>query len=60
MFAPLYAVGLMFFGEKPKGASIGPKLVSQLVMIGAAVYAAVGLHVSEAIVTSDRRPALSR
>jgi PAS domain S-box-containing protein len=51
-FAPLYAVGLMFFGEKPKSASIGPKLVSQLVMIGAAVYAAVGLHVSEAIVAS--------
>jgi len=50
LFAPLYAVGLMFFGEKPKGASIGPKLVSQLVMIGAAVYVAVGLHVSEAIV----------
>ncbi|MBA4099361.1 MAG: hypothetical protein C0484_21650 [Rhodospirillum sp.] len=56
MFAPLYAVGLMFFGEKPKGASIGPKLVSQLVMIGAAVYAAVGLHVSEAIVTSGDGP----
>ena len=46
----------MFFGEKPKGASIGPKLVSQLVMIGAAVYAAVGLHVSEAIVTSGDGP----
>ncbi len=56
LFAPLYAVGLMFFGEKPKGASIGPKLVSQLVMIGAAVYAAVGLHVSEAIVTSGDGP----
>ena len=56
LFAPLYAVGLMFFGEKPKGASIGPKLVSQLVMIGAAVYAAVGLHVSEAIVLSVDGP----
>jgi PAS domain S-box-containing protein len=56
LFAPLYAVGLMFFGEKPKGASIGPKLVSQLVMIGAAVYAAVGLHVSEAIVSSGDGP----
>jgi PAS domain S-box-containing protein len=56
LFAPLYAVGLMFFGEKPKGASIGPKLVSQLVMIGAAVYAAVGLHVSEAIVMSEHGP----
>ena len=56
LFAPLYAVGLMFFGEKPKGASIGPKLVSQLVMIGAAVYAAVGLHVSEAIVISGDGP----
>ncbi|HKP22561.1 MAG TPA: PAS domain-containing sensor histidine kinase [Dongiaceae bacterium] len=56
LFAPLYAVGLMFFGEKPKGASIGPKLVSQLVMIGAAVYAAVGLHVSEAIVGSGDGP----
>jgi PAS domain S-box-containing protein len=56
LFAPLYAVGLMFFGEKPKGASIGPKLVSQLVMIGAAVYAAVGLHVSEAIVGSSDGP----
>ncbi|WP_119303856.1 sensor histidine kinase [Dongia deserti] len=52
LFAPLYAIGLTFFGEKPKGASIGPKLVSQLVMIGAALYAAVGLHVSEAIVAS--------
>jgi PAS domain S-box-containing protein len=52
LFAPLYAIGLMFFGEKPKGASIGPKLVSQLVMIGAALYAAVGLHVSEAVVAS--------
>ena len=56
LYAPLYAVGLMFFGEKPKGASIGPKLVSQLVMIGAAVYAAVGLHVSEAIVLSVDGP----
>jgi PAS domain S-box-containing protein len=56
LFAPLYAVGLMFFGEKPKGASIGPKLVCQLVMIGAAVYAAVGLHVSEAIVLSVDGP----
>ena len=56
LFAPLYAVGLMFFGERPKGASIGPKLVSQLVMIGAALYAAVGLHVSEAIVTSGDGP----
>ena len=56
LFAPLYAIGLMFFGEKPKGASIGPKLVSQLVMIGAAVYAAVGLHVSEAIVASTDGP----
>ncbi|HJT12144.1 MAG TPA: PAS domain-containing sensor histidine kinase [Dongiaceae bacterium] len=56
LFAPLYAVGLMFFGEKPKGASIGPKLVSQLVMIGAAVYAAVGLHVSEAIALSVDGP----
>jgi PAS domain S-box-containing protein len=55
-FAPLYAIGLMFFGEKPKGASIGPKLVSQLVMIGAALYAAVGLHVSEAIVASGDSP----
>jgi PAS domain S-box-containing protein len=53
LFAPLYAIGLMFFGEKPKGASIGPKVVSQLVMIGAAVYAAVGLHVSEAIVANQ-------
>jgi len=51
-FAPLYAIGLMFFGEKPKGASLGPKLVSQLVMIGAALYVAVGMHVSEAIVAS--------
>ena len=56
LYAPLYAVGLMFFGEKPKGASIGPKLVSQLVMIGAAVYVAVGLHVSEAIVSSSDGP----
>jgi PAS domain S-box-containing protein len=56
LFAPLYAVGLMFFGERPKGASIGPKLVSQLVMIGAALYAAVGLHVSEAIVASGDGP----
>ena len=46
----------MFFGEKPKGTSIGPKLVSQLVMIGAAVYAAVGLHVSEAIVGNQDGP----
>ena len=53
LFAPLYAIGLMFFGEKPKGASIGPKPVSQLVMIGATVYAAVGLHVSEAIVANQ-------
>jgi PAS domain S-box-containing protein len=53
LFAPLYAIGLMFFGEKPKGASLGPKLVSQLVMIGAAVYVGVGLHVSEAIVASQ-------
>ncbi len=52
LFAPLYAIGLTFFGERPKGASIGPKLVSQLVMIGAALYAAIGLHVSEAIVAS--------
>ncbi|HET6161510.1 MAG TPA: PAS domain-containing sensor histidine kinase [Dongiaceae bacterium] len=56
LFAPLYAVGLMFFGEKPKGASIGPKLVSQLVMMGAAVYVAVGLHVSEAIVANQDGP----
>jgi PAS domain S-box-containing protein len=56
LFAPLYAVGLMFFGEKPKGASIGPKLACQLVMIGAALYAAVGLHVSEAIVASGDGP----
>ena len=56
LFAPLYAIGLMFFGEKPKGTSIGPKLVSQLVMFGAAVYAAVGLHVSEAIVNSTDGP----
>jgi PAS domain S-box-containing protein len=56
LFAPLYAIGLMFFGERPKGASIGPKLVSQLVMIGAAVYAAVGLHVSEAIVIKGGGP----
>ena len=56
LYAPLYAIGLMFFGDKPKGATIGPKLVSQLVMIGAAVYAAVGLHVSEAIVSSGDGP----
>jgi PAS domain S-box-containing protein len=56
LFAPLYAIGLMFFGEKPKGASIGPKVVSQLVMIGATVYAAVGLHVSEAIVGNQDGP----
>jgi PAS domain S-box-containing protein len=56
LFAPLYAIGVMFFGEKPKGASIGPKLVSQLVMIGAALYAAVGLHVSEAVVVSGDSP----
>jgi PAS domain S-box-containing protein len=52
LLAPLYAIGLMFFGEKPQGASIGPKLASQLVMIGAALYAAIGLHVSEAVVAS--------
>jgi signal transduction histidine kinase len=52
-FAPAYAIGLMYFGEKPKGASLGPKLVSQLIMLGAAVYVAVGLHVSEAIVGSE-------
>jgi PAS domain S-box-containing protein len=56
LFAPVYAIGLMFFGEKPKGASIGPKLVSQLVMIGATVYATVGLHVSEAIVANTDGP----
>ena len=56
LFAPLYAIGLMFFGEKPKGALLGPKLVSQLVMIGAAVYVGVGLHVSEAIVASQDGP----
>ena len=56
LFAPLYAIGLMFFGEKPKGTAIGPKVVSQLVMIGAAVYAAVGLHVSEAIVGNQDGP----
>ncbi|MEZ5833014.1 MAG: ATP-binding protein [Dongiaceae bacterium] len=51
--APLYAAGLMYFGEKPKGAAIGPKLVSQLVMLGAGVYAAVGLNLSEAIVSNQ-------
>ncbi|HEU4825186.1 MAG TPA: histidine kinase dimerization/phospho-acceptor domain-containing protein, partial [Dongiaceae bacterium] len=56
LFAPLYAVGLMFFGERPKGASLGPKMVSQLVMMGAAVYVAVGLNVSEAIVASGDGP----
>ncbi len=55
-FAPIYAIGLMYFGEKPKGASLGPKLVSQLIMIGAAVYVAVGLHVSEAIVGNEDGP----
>jgi PAS domain S-box-containing protein len=57
LFAPLYAVGLMFFGERPKGASLGPKMASQLVMIGAALYVAVGLNVSEAIVASGDGPA---
>jgi signal transduction histidine kinase len=52
-FAPVYAVGLIYFGEKPKGASLGPKLVSQLIMIGAAVYVAIGLHVSESIVANQ-------
>ncbi|HEX6119454.1 MAG TPA: histidine kinase dimerization/phospho-acceptor domain-containing protein, partial [Dongiaceae bacterium] len=56
LFAPLYAIGLMFFGERPKGASLGPKMVSQLVMMGAAVYVAVGLNVSEAIVVSTDGP----
>src|SRR6185369_16699302 len=56
LFAPLYAVGLMFFGEKPKGTTIGPKLLSQLVMIGAALYALVGLSLSEAIAASDSGP----
>ena len=56
LFAPLFAIGLMFFGEKPKGAAIGPKLLSQFIMIGAAVYAAIGLHVSEAIVGSTDGP----
>jgi signal transduction histidine kinase len=55
-FAPIYAAGLMFFGEKPKGASFGPKLVSQMVMLGAAVYVAVGLHVSEAIIGNAEGP----
>jgi len=55
-FAPIYAAGLMYFGDKPKGASLGPKLVSQLIMLGAAVYVAVGLHVSEAIVGSADGP----
>ncbi|HEY3147157.1 MAG TPA: ATP-binding protein [Dongiaceae bacterium] len=56
LFAPLYAIGLMFFGERPKGASLGLKLVSQLVMIGAAVYVAVGLQVSEVMVASRDGP----
>jgi PAS domain S-box-containing protein len=56
LFAPLYAIGLMLFGERPKGTSLGPKLLSQMVMIGAAVYVAVGLHVSEAIVASTGSP----
>jgi PAS domain S-box-containing protein len=56
IFAPCYAVGLMYFGEKPTGASLGPKLVSQMIMIGAAVFVAVGLHVSEAIVASTDGP----
>src|SRR5262245_31535347 len=56
LFAPLYTIGLMLFGERPKGASLGPKLVSQLVMIGAAVYVAVGLQVSEAIVAGHNGP----
>jgi signal transduction histidine kinase len=55
-FAPCYAVGLMFFGEKPAGASLGPKLISQMIMIGAAVFVAVGLHVSEAIVANTDGP----
>ncbi|HEY1383936.1 MAG TPA: ATP-binding protein [Dongiaceae bacterium] len=56
LFAPLYAIGLMFFGERPAGTSLGPKLLSQLVMIGAAVYVAVGLQVSEAIMASSGGP----
>jgi len=55
-FAPCYAVGLMYFGEKPTGASLGPKLISQMIMIGATVFVAVGLHVSEAIVTNTDGP----
>jgi len=55
-FAPCYAIGLMYFGEKPTGASLGPKLVSQMIMIGAAIFVAVGLHVSEAIVASRDGP----
>src|SRR5262249_5947584 len=53
LFAPLYAVGLMFFGERPKGASLGPKLLSQLAMIGAAVYVAVGMHLTQAILANQ-------
>ncbi len=52
IFGPAYAIGLMYFGEKPSGASLGPKLVSQMIMVGAAVFVAIGLHVSEAIVAS--------
>ncbi|HWA51200.1 MAG TPA: ATP-binding protein [Dongiaceae bacterium] len=55
-FAPCYSIGLMYFGEKPTGASLGPKLVSQMIMIGAAIFVAVGLHVSEAIVANTDGP----
>ena len=52
-FTPACVFGLMCVGEKPIGASLGPKLLSQLIMIGAAVFVAVGLPVSEALLASQ-------